>query len=198
MQKKYSGKRLASCCVYGIRNTETGRVYVGSSTTAGQDFKKHNLSLERGKHRCKELQDDYNRLGTDGFVFEVLQAVSKTKSETLPILEQKWMNEIQSTSAGLYNTQDLIQGFKAGRSAPQIHKTKKRSNPSPVRSEAVKQNVFQAVSILPDEPLAKKAVFVTVGQSVYDFLQNLDRGDRINLMRQAITDAVEVHRQGSR
>jgi hypothetical protein len=64
------------------------------------------------------------------------------------------------------------------------------ANPNPVRTQAVIDGMFKAVSDLPLEPLAKKAAYVALGQSVYDHLQSLPQRDRINLMRQAVTDAV--------
>ena len=48
--------------VYMIKNTRTGKVYIGSSWDIEQRLKEHRRCLARGKHPCKALQSDYNDL----------------------------------------------------------------------------------------------------------------------------------------
>jgi hypothetical protein len=64
------------------------------------------------------------------------------------------------------------------------------ANPNPVRTQAVIDGMFKAVSDLPLEPLSKKDARVMLGESVHESLYSLPQRDRINLMRQAVTDAV--------
>jgi hypothetical protein len=67
-------------------------------------------------------------------------------------------------------------------------------NPNPVQTEGFKAARFKAVSELPSEPLAKQPARVVLGKSVQEYLNAMAQGDRINLMRKAITKAVEEHR----
>jgi hypothetical protein len=69
-------------------------------------------------------------------------------------------------------------------------------NPNPVRTKEFEAQIFKPVSDLPDEPLAKKDARVMLGQSTYEYLYSLPQRDRINLMRQAITEAVQKHKDG--
>jgi hypothetical protein len=73
---------------------------------------------------------------------------------------------------------------------------KKRGNPHPVRTAEFEAQMFKPVSDLPPEPLAKDNLYVKVGQSVYEYLYSLPQRDRINLMRTAITEAVQKHKVG--
>lgn len=69
------------------------------------------------------------------------------------------------------------------------------SNPNPVQTPEFVAKQFKPVSDLPDEPLAKKAVALKLPESVHEYLMQMERGDRINLMRQAITAEVERRKQ---
>ncbi len=68
--------------------------------------------------------------------------------------------------------------------------TTRSGNPNPVQTEAFKERIQQPLSKMPDEPLAKQAVAVKLGQSVYEKLMKMDRRERITLMRRAISEAV--------
>jgi hypothetical protein len=71
---------------------------------------------------------------------------------------------------------------------------KPKGKPRGRQTQEFLEKRFKPISDLPDEPLAKQNLQIKVGQSVYDYLQTLPQGDRINLLRTAITDAVENHR----
>jgi hypothetical protein len=73
---------------------------------------------------------------------------------------------------------------------------KKRGNPNPVRTKEFEAQKFKPVSDVPDEPLSKRDLQIKVGQSVHEYLYSLPQRDRINLMRQAITEAVQKHKDG--
>jgi hypothetical protein len=74
-----------------------------------------------------------------------------------------------------------------------INCMKKQGNPNPVQTQKFKEQMFRANSDLPPEPLAKRDTCVKLGQSVYEYLQQLPQCDRINLVRQAITAAAKQH-----
>ena len=72
--------------VYILRNTLTGRVYVGATKDASEREWSHFGKLGRGVHDCKELQSDFDEMGRECFEFLVVEEC--TASE-LHNVEQK-------------------------------------------------------------------------------------------------------------
>ena len=58
--------------IYQIKNTENHKVYIGKTRRLGRRLGEHRASLRKGKHRNKELQQDYDLLGEDKFVVNLL------------------------------------------------------------------------------------------------------------------------------
>lgn len=99
--------------VYGIRNTVSGRVLLGSSVNLHGPLNRHRTELKLGSHRCRELQADWNRLGEDAFVFEILGTVPAEldgleRDQALKELEQKWIADAQPFAGRCYNTSEKI------------------------------------------------------------------------------------------
>ena len=67
-QSKFGG-------IYRILNKTNGREYIGSTVRFKQRFREHFLSLKENKHHCQFLQADFNKCGSDAFIFEVLEFV---------------------------------------------------------------------------------------------------------------------------
>ena len=82
MEFKYDGKS-ASGGVYKITNTLNDRIYYGSAKCFRVRWKQHEVTLRTGKHSNRFLLGDFNKCGTDAFVFEVLEVVEGTKEERL-------------------------------------------------------------------------------------------------------------------
>lgn len=59
--------------VYVIRNTVTGCVYIGSSTSVEDRFRKHRNALRVGQSPNKQLQEDWNTYGEAAFEMTVLE-----------------------------------------------------------------------------------------------------------------------------
>lgn len=94
--------------VYGIRNTQTGRVLLGSSLNMHGPLQRHRSELSWGSHRCRALQEDWNRLGAEAFAFEVLDTVDPKlegleRDAALRALEQAWLARLQPLSERCYN-----------------------------------------------------------------------------------------------
>lgn len=83
--------------VYAIRNTETNKIYYGSSKNIEKRFDEHRLSLMRGDHYNKSLQKDWNKLGQ--ICFQFLE-VEECSADMLIEREQHW---ISSQEGKLYN-----------------------------------------------------------------------------------------------
>lgn len=70
--------------------------------------------LKIGSHTNKELQNDWNELGSDKFIFEILEVVNikddpnfNLKDE-LTLLEQIWLEELQPVGERGYNINERI------------------------------------------------------------------------------------------
>ena len=72
------------------------------------------FTLRNNSHLNKELQKDWNELGPDQFVFEVLEVVqvqedpSFNLQDELTLLEQIWLEKLQPIGERGYNTDDRI------------------------------------------------------------------------------------------
>lgn len=59
--------------IYSIKNTITGKQYIGSSKNLDRRQKKHFYQLQNNKHINIYLQRSYNKYGCDAFAFVVLE-----------------------------------------------------------------------------------------------------------------------------
>ena len=99
--------------VYGIRNTQSDRLLLGSSLNLHGPLQRHRSELTWGSHRCRALQDDWNRLGQGAFVFEVLGTVDPAlegheRDAALRQLEQEWLAKLQPLAQRCYNSSGQI------------------------------------------------------------------------------------------
>ena len=59
-------------CIYGIKNTQTGKIYIGSTNNMTRRFKRHKTELRNGKHSNQYLQRAWNKVGEDNIDFIIL------------------------------------------------------------------------------------------------------------------------------
>ena len=94
--------------VFAIRNTSTGKTFVGSSTDMPARMNRHRSSLQFGGHPNRELQADWNSLGADAFELTVLDTLKPSDepgadpSEDLAVLEAMWRERL-SEGGELYD-----------------------------------------------------------------------------------------------
>ncbi len=62
-------------CIYAIRNSANGKVYIGSAVVLQNRWQKHRYHLKRGTHHSRPLQRAWLKHGASAFVFEVLEVV---------------------------------------------------------------------------------------------------------------------------
>src|SRR5262249_47240530 len=83
--------------VFRVLNKVTGKALVGTSKDLPAMLNRQRAQLEMGGHPNRELQKDWNELGPDAFVFEVLDTLSVPEqpdydpSDDLRALEQLWL-----------------------------------------------------------------------------------------------------------
>lgn len=61
--------------IYQIKNTQSGKIYIGSSSDCERRFKAHRRNLEQENHRNIHLQRSWNKHSTDDFTFEIIEEV---------------------------------------------------------------------------------------------------------------------------
>jgi biotin operon repressor len=95
--------------VFHVKNTVDGTVLLGSTKNLHGPLNKHRFLLSIGRHWNKKMQEDWDRLGPDAFVFEVLEVVKMKDDPTfdvedeLSLLEEKWIEKVQPFGDGGYN-----------------------------------------------------------------------------------------------
>ena len=80
--------------VYAIRQTSTGRVYVGSSVFIYFRWHKHRELLRKGRHDSCYMQAAYDQDGLEGLVFEILQIVEDISN--IRLYEQEWTDKLEA------------------------------------------------------------------------------------------------------
>lgn len=96
--------------VFQIRNLSNGKRYVGSSVNLPAIFNRMRMVLKTNGH-VKEpvLQREWNELGEEAFVFEVLEELEPPDApgwdprEDLDALEQLWLEQLQPYGERGYN-----------------------------------------------------------------------------------------------
>ena len=88
--------------VYIIRNTQTGRAYVGASfTSVWTRMSVHRRDLELGRHRIRGFQSDWNRFGPDAFEWVVVK--NARLGDDLREMESAEIERQRTSAGGLYN-----------------------------------------------------------------------------------------------
>jgi group I intron endonuclease len=126
--KETGNSRLGG--VYKIINLKNGRVYYGSTLAFRKRYLGHHYSLENNRHANRFLQSDYNKTGSEHFVFEVVEVVAGTK-EDLYKEEQKYLDLAYDNGKQCYNLKSVAGNSRAG--SPDKEKSchdKRRQPPS--------------------------------------------------------------------
>jgi hypothetical protein len=94
--------------MFRVRNTETGKSLVGSTANLPGMLNRHRFQLEHGFHPSRELQADWNALGSDAFEFEVLDQLKHSDqsdydaTEDLRVLKEMWIEKLKASGELLY------------------------------------------------------------------------------------------------
>jgi hypothetical protein len=94
--------------VFQIRNTLTGKLFIGSSTDLVAIWHRHRLQLNFGNHPNEALQKDWNEKGAENFAYEILSEIKQTEKETdyekeVKLLEEMFIEELQPFGEKGYN-----------------------------------------------------------------------------------------------
>ena len=94
--------------VYGIRNTASGKTFLGSSANVPGILNRQRFQLENGSHPDKELQADWSKLGPGSFTFETLDLLTPSDdpgydpTNDLKALKAMWLEKLAEAGASLY------------------------------------------------------------------------------------------------
>lgn len=107
-------ERVKPSGVFQIKNIATGKVLLGSSLNLEGPLNKHRFMLKINSHPNKELQKDWNELGPDQFIFEILETVQLKNDpnfnlkDELTLLEEIWLEKLQPFGECGYNSSAKI------------------------------------------------------------------------------------------
>ena len=108
-------ERVKPAGIFMIKNVASGRILLGSSLNIEGPLNKHKFMLKIGSHLNKELQKDWNELGPDSFIFEILEEVKMQPDnphfnlkDELTLLEEIWLEKLQSFGERGYNLNERI------------------------------------------------------------------------------------------
>ena len=99
--------------VFQIKNMENNKVLLGSSLNLEGPLNKHRFMLKIGSHKNKALQQDWNELGPEKFVFEILEVVKVEENpnfnlkDELTLLEQIWLEKLSPLEQGYNEKADI-------------------------------------------------------------------------------------------
>lgn len=82
--------------IYSIRNTSSGRVYVGSGEDIRRRWYSHRYLLRNGRHHSRSLQRSWDKHGPQAFQFSILELVPDRS--LLIEREQFWIDLLQASS----------------------------------------------------------------------------------------------------
>lgn len=95
--------------VYQIKNTATGKIFIGSHTNIPGKFNSNRMQLDMKSHPNKELQEDWNLYEPHAFSFDILETIDPTKvaqenwRKEVLALEEKWLEKLKPYGENGYN-----------------------------------------------------------------------------------------------
>jgi group I intron endonuclease len=100
--------------IYKIINIQNGRIYIGSTSRFKDRARSHKNDLEMNRHSNDFLQNDFNKCGTNSFIFEILEICSDNKDERLK-REQFFIDQFYENQKNCYNLTKNAKDNRSGR-----------------------------------------------------------------------------------
>lgn len=108
LKKEYQQAHLPMG-IFQVRNLVNGKVMVGASLNLPGVLNREKFSLTLGGHPNKKLQAEWQKFGSENFVFEVLDELAPTAGAEpdyradLAFLEEFWLDKLQPYDERGYN-----------------------------------------------------------------------------------------------
>jgi hypothetical protein len=120
-EKKKSKKELTNAYkqkqfkvgIYQIRNKINNKIFLESSVNLDAIWNRNHIQLKFGTHQNKELQKDWNEIGPEHFVFEIVSEIQQKEGEQKDYrkevlqLEAMFMEELQPYDEKGYHKKKL-------------------------------------------------------------------------------------------
>lgn len=106
--RKYK-EREVPAGIFQIKNTVTGKLFLGSSLNLEGSLNRHKFQLNAGGHPNRALQEDWKMYGPEKFAFEVVEVVKRSTDpafnieDELTLLEQIWIEKLNPFGEHGYN-----------------------------------------------------------------------------------------------
>ena len=101
---------IQSMGIHQLRNTISGKIFLGSSKDLKGIINRNNFQLKNGLHMNKTIQRDFSEVGDESFSFEILDHLKPREdmegdyTEELHMLEEMWLEKLQPCNEKGYNT----------------------------------------------------------------------------------------------
>lgn len=122
LKKQYQETPLAKG-VFLIRNNLNDKVFLASGVNLPGLMNRHKFQLVQGGHPNKQLQADWNALGSDNFAFEIVDELGPSagpevdERAEVEFLEDLWLDKLQPFGDRGYNEPKLSRAEKLRRIA---------------------------------------------------------------------------------
>jgi hypothetical protein len=109
--------------IFLIRNNLNDRVFVGSGLDLHGIINRHKFDLTSGSHRNKQLQLDWNELGSNNFAFEIVDELAPRGGSDvdyraeLNSLEMLWLEKLRPFGERGYNEPPITSAERLRRMA---------------------------------------------------------------------------------
>ncbi len=135
--------------VYELRNEETRRVYVGSTSNVIKRYSEHMSLLKNGKHKIEDMQKDYDDV-CKRFSIHILDVILSNRERNK---EYEWMIVLNSSKRGCgYNYKE---------------KPEKYCKKAPIKTDEIQNVETKAVRLRTSMNLKKlKSVIKNSGKSM--------------------------------
>ena len=87
--------------VYAVKNTQNNKVLLGTTTDLNAVKNRYDFSQKTGSCVDPKLQSDWNKHGSGQFVFEVLEDLRKSETQTaeefkadIAVLKEMWLEKL--------------------------------------------------------------------------------------------------------
>lgn len=92
-----------TCGIYGIKNNQNGKIYIGQSVDINGRFARHKTHLKHGRHRNLHLQRSYNKHGAASFEYFVIEECDKFS------LAKREQHHIDNNKGNIYNSELCVE-----------------------------------------------------------------------------------------
>jgi hypothetical protein len=93
--------------IFQVGNLTNEKIFIGKTENLDGMLNRQEFQLKANGHPNKQLQADYNELGSDKFTFEILEELEQREGldlkKELEFLEDLWLDKIQPFGENGYN-----------------------------------------------------------------------------------------------